>query len=83
MRIQRLPVIQSQHKWSLKGLVFDNLFEMIRTWWNSDARQSKQNQNGNISKAVPATFKIHLHSIDVESYVAACRSFSQLVEVEP
>ena len=46
-------------KWSLKSLVFNNLFELIRTQWNSGAHQSKQNQNGKISKAVTVTFKIH------------------------
>ena len=31
----------------------------MRTLWNSSPHQGNQNHNGNISKAVPAKFKIH------------------------
>ena len=46
-------------KWNMESLVFSKPFEIIRTRWNSSAHQGNQNHNGEISMAVPATFKIH------------------------
>ena len=65
---------------SEKSGIYNNLFIIIRTQWNMGAHQSKQNQNGKISEADPATFKTHGTWY---SRRTIRHSFSQLVEVEP
>ena len=59
MRIQYLPLIQSNSKKDLDSLVFINSFKMIRTMWNSNAHQCSQDQNRKISVVVLVTFRIN------------------------
>ena len=59
-------------KGSLESLVFNNPFEIIRTWWNLNPHQSNQNHNGKMSKAVEVQDTLYvLYIVSVSVFKSA------------